>query len=138
TPYASPAALAVARSWRAYGPYLPALIVFGVPRALGGGLLTDPRIWFGAAFVATFGAAVRFAGVPRPVWWTLLVTASPVVALPLATGGGDPPGAGPVCPRPAPAPPAARGGGGRGAGGRAAPRPGPAGKATPRPPRPPP
>jgi hypothetical protein len=97
TPYASPAALAAAHSWLAYDPYLPALIVFGVPRVLGGGLLTDPRIWFGVAFVATFGAAVRIAGVPRPVWWTLLVMASPVVALPLAVGGDDLPVLGLMC-----------------------------------------
>jgi hypothetical protein len=97
TPYASPAALAAAHSWRAYDPYLPALIVFGVPRALGGGLLTDPRIWFGVAFLVTFGAAVRIAGVPRPVWWTVLVTASPVVALPLAVGGDDLPVLGLIC-----------------------------------------
>jgi hypothetical protein len=97
TPYASPAALAAAHSWLAYDPYLPALIVFGVPRALGGGLITDPRIWFGVAFVATFGAAIRIAGVPRPVWWTLLVTASPVVALPLAVGGDDLPVLGLMC-----------------------------------------
>ena len=97
TPYASPAALAAAHSWRAYDPYLPALIVFGVPRALGGGLLTDPRIWFGIAFVAAFGAAVRIARVPRPVWWTVLVTASPVVALPLAVGGDDLPVLGLIC-----------------------------------------
>jgi len=97
TPYASPAALAAAHNWHAYDPYLPALIVFGVPRALAGGLLTDPRIWFGIAFVATFGAAVRIAGVPRPVWWTLLVTASPVVALPLAVGGDDLPVLGLMC-----------------------------------------
>lgn len=97
TPYASPAALAAAHSWRAYDPYLPALIVFGVPRALGSGLLTDPRIWFGIAFVATFGAAARIAGAPRPVWWTVLVTASPVVALPLAVGGDDLPVLGLMC-----------------------------------------
>jgi hypothetical protein len=97
TPYASPAALAAAHSWRAYDPYLPALIVFGVPRVLAGGVLTDPRIWFGIAFVASFGAAVRIAGVPRPVWWTLLVTASPVVALPLAVGGDDLPVLGLMC-----------------------------------------
>jgi hypothetical protein len=97
TPYASPAALAAAHSWHAYDPYLPALIVFGVPRALGAGLLTDPRIWFGVAFVATFGAAVRIAGVPRPGWWTLLVIASPVVALPLAVGGDDLPVLGLMC-----------------------------------------
>lgn len=97
TPYASPAALAVAHSWHAYDPYLPALIVFGVPRVLGAGLLTDPRIWFGIAFVATFAAAARVAGVPRPAWWTVLVTASPVVALPLAVGGDDLPVLGLMC-----------------------------------------
>jgi hypothetical protein len=97
TPYASPAALAAAHSWHAYDPYLPALIVFGVPRVLGAGLLTDPRVWFGIVFVATFAAAVRVAGVPRPVWWTVLVTASPVVALPLAVGGDDLPVLGLMC-----------------------------------------
>lgn len=97
TPYASPAALAAAHSWRAYDPYLPALIVFGVPRVFAGGLFSDPRIWFGAVFVATFGAAVRVARVPRPVWWTLLVTASPVVALPIAVGGDDLPVLGLMC-----------------------------------------
>jgi hypothetical protein len=89
TPYASPAALADAHNWHAYDPYLPALIVFGVPHVLARGLLTDPRIWFGIGFVTTFGAAAWIAGVRRPVWWTLLVTASPVVALPLAVGGDD-------------------------------------------------
>jgi hypothetical protein len=97
TPYASPAALAAAHNWHAYDPYLPALIVFGVPRAIGGGLLTDPRIWFGVAFMATFGAAVRIMRVPRPGWWTMLVTASPVVALPLAVGGDDLPVLGLMC-----------------------------------------
>ena len=89
TPYASPAALAAAHSWRAYDPYLPALIVFGIPRVFAGGLASDPRIWFGIVFVATFGAAIRIARVPRPGWWTVLVMASPVVALPLAVGGDD-------------------------------------------------
>jgi Glycosyltransferase family 87 len=97
TPYASPAALAAAHTWMAYDPYLPALVVFGVPRALAGGLLTDPRVWFGAAFVITFGAALRVSRVPRPAWWTILVTASPVVALPLAVGGDDLPVLGLMC-----------------------------------------
>ena len=97
TPYASPAALAAAHSWRAYDPYLPALIVFGIPRVFTGGLLGDPRLWFGVVFIASFGAAVRIARVPRPAWWTLLVTASPVVALPLAVGGDDLPVLGLMC-----------------------------------------
>jgi len=97
TPYLSPAALAAAHTWRAYDPYLPALIVFGVPRVLGAGPFTDPRFWFGIAFIAAFGAAVRIAGVRRPVWWTALVTASPVIALPLAVGGDDLPVLGLLC-----------------------------------------
>jgi hypothetical protein len=97
TPYASPAALAAAHSWRAYDPYLPALVVFGVPRVFVGGLLSDPRIWFGIAFAATFGAAARIARVPRPAWCTMLVAASPVVALPLAVGGDDLPVLGLMC-----------------------------------------
>ena len=97
TPYASPAALAAAHSWRAYDPYLPALIVFGIPRAFAAELAGDPRIWFGVVFVAAFGAAIRIARVPRPVWWTALVTASPVVALPLAVGGDDLPVLGLMC-----------------------------------------
>jgi glycosyl transferase family 87 len=97
TPYASPAALAVAHSWRAYDPYLPALIVFGIPRVFASGLASDPRIWFGIVFVATFGAAIRIARVPRPGWWTVLVMASPVVALPLAVGGDDLPVLGLMC-----------------------------------------
>jgi len=97
TPYSSPAALAAAHNWLAYDPYLPALIAFGMPRALAGGLLSDPRIWFGIAFVITFGVALRIAGVRRPAWWTLLVVASPVVALPLAVGGDDLPVLGLVC-----------------------------------------
>jgi hypothetical protein len=97
TPYASPAALAAAHSWRAYDPYLPALVVFGVPRVFVGGLLSDPRIWFGIAFAATFAAAARIARVPRPAWCTVLVTASPVVALPLAVGGDDLPVLGLMC-----------------------------------------
>lgn len=97
TPYSSPAALAAAHNWLAYDPYLPALIAFGVPRALAGGLLSDPRIWFGIAFLITFGAALRVAGVRRPAWWALLVAASPVVALPVAVGGDDLPVLGLVC-----------------------------------------
>jgi len=47
--------------------------------------------------VTTFWAAARIARVPRPVWWTVLITASPVVALPLAVGGDDLPVLGLMC-----------------------------------------
>lgn len=91
TPYQSAAAIAAARgNPNVYDPYLPALAVFGIPHALfGGGLLTDPRVWFGVVFVAAFGLALSVSGVPRPWAWTVLVTASPMVAYPLATGGDD-------------------------------------------------
>jgi len=91
TPYQSAAAIAAARgNPSVYDPYLPALAVFGVPRALlGGGLLTDPRVWFGLVFMAVFGLALSVTGVPRPWACMAAITASPVIAYPLATGGDD-------------------------------------------------
>jgi Glycosyltransferase family 87 len=98
TPYQGTAALAAAHSPNAYDPYLPALIVFGLPRAmLGGGLPTDPRVWFGAVFVGTFGASLALLGTPRVGWWTAAVTASPVAGLPLSVGGDDLPVLGLLC-----------------------------------------
>jgi hypothetical protein len=98
TPYQGAAALAAAHSPYAYNPYLPALIVFGLPRAvLGGGPLTDPRLWFGVVFAITFGAALALLGTPHSGWWTALVTASPVVAFPLSVGGDDLPVLGLIC-----------------------------------------
>jgi Glycosyltransferase family 87 len=89
-PYPGAAAIAAAHGPYAYSPYLPALLAFGVPHALfGGGLLTDPRLWFAAVFVIALGWALSVAGVPRPWRWTALVTASPLIAFPLATGGDD-------------------------------------------------
>jgi hypothetical protein len=90
TPYQGAGAIATAHSPNVYNPYLPALAVFGIPHALwGGGLLTDPRLWFGVVFVAAFGGALSVSGVSRPWTWTAVVTASPVIAYPLATGGDD-------------------------------------------------
>ena len=90
TPYEGAAAIAAAHGPYAYSPYQPALAVFGVPQALfGGGLLTDPRLWFGAVFVAAFGCALSVNSVPYAWRWTALVAASPVIAFPLATGGDD-------------------------------------------------
>jgi len=92
TPYASVASLANTTNPNAYNPYLPVMALFGLPRALfGSGALTDPRIWFGLAFLVIFAWALR-AGGARDAWrWTVLVVASPVIALELAVGGTDVP-----------------------------------------------
>lgn len=90
TPYEAAGALAAAHGPYAYNPYLPALAFFGLPHALfGGGLLTDPRVWFGMVFLAAFGAALKLSGAPRPWLWATVVTASPIIAYPLSTGGDD-------------------------------------------------
>jgi Glycosyltransferase family 87 len=90
TPYEGTTALAAASGFNAYNPYLPALAVFGLPHALfGGGLLTDPRLWFGVVFVIAFGCALSAAAVPHAWRWAALITASPVIAFPLSTGGDD-------------------------------------------------
>jgi hypothetical protein len=92
TPYPGPAVTAAAHSPNVFDPYLPALTAFGIPRVvLGISPVTDPRIWFGAAFVAAFGVALAIAGASDVVRWTALVTASPVIALSLTVGGTDVP-----------------------------------------------
>jgi uncharacterized membrane protein len=92
TPYPGTAALAAAHNPNVFDPYLPAMTVFGVPRVLlGFSPVTDPRIWFGAAFVLAFAAALAVAGARDVVRWTALVTASPVVAFSLTVGGTDVP-----------------------------------------------
>jgi hypothetical protein len=91
TPYASVAALAATANPNAYNPYLPVMAVFGVPSALAESPFTDPRIWFGLAFLVIFWLALRRSGARDPVRWTVLVTACPVIAFTLATGGDDVP-----------------------------------------------
>ncbi len=92
TPYPGPAVTAAAHSPNVFDPYLPALTAFGIPRVLlGFSPVTDPRIWFGAAFVAAFGVALAIAGASDVVRWTALVTASPVIAFSLTVGGTDVP-----------------------------------------------
>ena len=90
TPYQSAAALAAAHHPYGYDPYLPVMTLFGLPRALAGAhVITDPRIWFGVAFVLVFGLALAVAGAQNWIRWTAFVTASPVIAFELAVGGTD-------------------------------------------------
>ena len=92
TPYRSTQALAATTDPNQYNPYLPLMAVFGVPQALlGHGVLTDPRVWFGAVFIAVFAAALRVAGARDSVRWALLLTASPIIAFELCVGGTDVP-----------------------------------------------
>jgi len=92
SPYQSAAALAAIHNPNAYNPYLPVMSLFGVPRALfGPGMATDPRVWFGLAFLIFFGLALAAAGARHVVRWTLFVAASPVIAFELAVGGTDVP-----------------------------------------------
>jgi hypothetical protein len=66
TPYLSPAVLAAAKDQNLFDPYLPLMTVFGLPRAVAGfAVLTDPRVWFGAVFIAVFGASLAVCGVGR-------------------------------------------------------------------------
>ena len=90
TPYPGVHAVASTHNPYIYNPYLPALAGFGIPHALfGGGLLTDPRLWFGVIFVLGFAGTLALSGVPRPWLWTAVITASPIIAYPLTTGGDD-------------------------------------------------
>jgi hypothetical protein len=91
TPYASATTLASTTDPNAFNPYLPVMALFGLPRALFDSALTDPRIWFGVAFLVVFTVALRVAGATDSWRWTVLVVASPVVALELAVGGTDVP-----------------------------------------------
>jgi 4-amino-4-deoxy-L-arabinose transferase-like glycosyltransferase len=90
SPYLPAASLAAVHNPNAYDPYLPVMSLFGIPRALfGAHVITDPRVWFGAAFVVVFWLALRAAGARNALRWTVMVTACPVIALELAVGGTD-------------------------------------------------
>ena len=92
SPYQSVATLATVHNPNAYNPYLPVMSLFGVPRALlGPGPMTDPRVWFGLAFLLVFGLALAATGARHVVRWTLFIAATPVIAFELAVGGTDVP-----------------------------------------------
>jgi hypothetical protein len=96
TPYLPVAQLAPG-GWLAYNPYLPAMALFGLPRALGlPGLAGDPRPWLAAVTLLIAWAAFRVAAPgsragSAPLRRALFATASPVLAFPLALGITDPP-----------------------------------------------
>lgn len=98
TPYQSSKVLAATTDPNAYNPYLPLMALFGLPQALAGqGTLADPRVWFGLVFLAVFAVALRVGGAKDCLRWSLLVTASPVIAFELAVGGTDVPMVGFMC-----------------------------------------
>jgi phosphatidylinositol alpha-1,6-mannosyltransferase len=80
-------------------PYLPAMSLFGLPRAvLGATGLGDPRWWFLVVFAACFLAADRIVGRRRGgelVLWVLL--ACPFVAVQAVAAGDDLPVVGLLC-----------------------------------------
>jgi Glycosyltransferase family 87 len=97
TPYLPPGQL---DSWLSYNPYLPVMAVFGMPKALGAhGLFADPRVWLTAVSIALIFAAFTVAAPHRHcdgcrhgvLLSTVFITASPVIAFPLAVGITDPP-----------------------------------------------
>ena len=92
SPYESQAVVTASHDPNIYNPYLPVMAIFGLPRALfGASFITDPRIWFTLGFVAVFGAALAVAGARDVLRWTVLVTATPVIAFSLTVGGTDVP-----------------------------------------------
>jgi Glycosyltransferase family 87 len=97
TPYLAPGQLL---SWKAYNPYLPAMAIFGLPKALGAtGLAADPRVWMSLVSVALIAAAFWFAAPHlscrscgrNVALSTVFAASSPVIAFPLAIGITDPP-----------------------------------------------
>ena len=98
TPYHSTATLAATQNPDVFNPYLPVMALFGMARTVvGGGVLTDPRVWMGITFIAAFALALSIGGAADAWRWTALVTATPLVAFPLAVGGDDLPVLGLMC-----------------------------------------
>lgn len=89
-------------SWLAYDPYLPAMAVFGLPKAAGlAGAVGNPALWLALTSVAGFWAAFAIAAPHQGLGCgdcrrealrrTLFAVASPVVALNVAITTTDPP-----------------------------------------------
>ncbi|GAA1985466.1 glycosyltransferase 87 family protein [Kitasatospora viridis] len=88
-----------------FNPYLPAMALFGLPRALLGTggpaalLLGDARVWFAAAFLGCLAVSWRLLSPDRasPLLPLALLTGSPLIALSLTVGGVDLPLIGVCC-----------------------------------------
>jgi hypothetical protein len=89
-------------SWLSYNPYLPAMALFGMPKAVGlTGLAGHPGVWLALATVALLVAAVwvmaphqavRCSDCRRDILrYSAFAVASPVIALNLAVITTDPP-----------------------------------------------
>jgi hypothetical protein len=76
---------------RTHFPYLPAMLIFGLPHALDGrSLLTDARIYLAMATVLIALLALRLAkGGERNTTAFLVLAALPTGALAMVTGGDD-------------------------------------------------
>lgn len=94
TPYLSAARLEGA-DYSAYNPYLPGMALFGVPHQLAG---VDARLVFAAFFAVALALSVRLVhGAGQGRRTAAVFVASPLVALPMVTGGDDLPVIGLVC-----------------------------------------
>lgn len=92
TPYFSAAQLVHQTGVTAYNPYLPAMMVFGLPHAIGlPGILGSPTAWLIVVSAALFLLAFRLAGRPDPARTTMLAITSPMIAFPLSVTITDPP-----------------------------------------------
>ncbi|MCE7003492.1 hypothetical protein LWC34_11725 [Kibdelosporangium philippinense] len=90
TPYVDIAALPRPPEVNDYTPYGPAMAIFGIPRALLGGALTDARIMFALATIATIALSLKLLGWPKPpVRAAHLAIVSPLTALTFAVAGPD-------------------------------------------------
>lgn len=87
TPYADVGGLV---RFQDYTPYLPAMALFGLPRALADSALTDARVVFAVVAAGLTALAVRVARVEVvPVRAVQLVVVLPATTLTMATGGDD-------------------------------------------------
>ncbi|MCF3172479.1 DUF2029 domain-containing protein [Streptomyces sioyaensis] len=80
-----------------FNPYLPGMALFGVPHLLfGNSPFASARLWFLVGFFAAVVGALRVLSDQRRtgLFW---LAACPLVALPLAIGGVDPPVIGLIC-----------------------------------------